>query len=508
MAASAFLAAPAPAAAQFVQRSGPAFTLDGRPWRFLGYNSYQLVSDRPSTACGRVLEDAVVDAVLRDARDSGATVVRTWFFQRYYRDAGDSYAPFDRILAKAAALGLKIIPVLVNHFPDCEPSAGRPKGEAFYAEGFRAPGWGYPLAFKDWAFQVASRYAANPTIAFWQLVNEAETSSGGTCDRRLAPDGRTRSSRVLRSFADEMTEHLKSADPHHLMSLGTIGSGQCGAEGAEYQYVHAGAVDLCEYHDYGDAIQPIPDDGFNRLRQRIDQCHALDKPLVVGEAGIPADVGPLGTSLGAVDATTLRRRADLFDAKIRAARDAGIDGYLIWEKIPDASNSAFNLDGGRFGVGPSHAGAEPVNDVMCARAQEFTGVAPPAVTTLALNQTTFRAGDTLVLTMSAQSGACSTPGVADFYLAVVVPDGSAFVFDGTRWVPLFDGGQLSRAALRPYRERAAVAVASEAIVTGVLTEALPLGPYTFVAALVAPGADPIDGANWLGPPSQVTFTSP
>ena len=120
-----------------------------------------------------------------------------------------------------------------------------------------------------------------------------------------------------------------------------------------------GGWNLCEYHDYGDVTQAIPDDGFNRLRQRIDQCNALGKPLVVGEAGIVADVGDDGQSTGSITIETLGRRAALFNAKLSAAFAEGIDGYLIWEKIPDASNSNYNFNNGRFGVGPS----DPLNGV-------------------------------------------------------------------------------------------------------------------------------------------------
>lgn len=499
------LATSTPASAQFVQRSGPSFTLNGSPWRFLGYNNYQLSSDRLATACGRALADSTVDAVLQDAKDSGATVVRTWFFQRYYRDAGNSYAPFDRVLLKAAEKGLKVIPVLVNHFPDCEPSGGQPKDEAFYAQGFRAAGWGYPQAYKDWAFQIASQYSPNTTIAFWQLINEAETSSSGVCDRTADADGRSRSSNILRSFADEMATHVKTADPNHLVSLGTIGSGQCGAEGAEYQYVHAGSVDMCQYHDFGDVTHAVPDDGFNRLRQRIDQCTALNKPLIVGEAGIPADVGTQGQSLGFIDSTTLQQRANFFDAKIRAAFNEGIDGYLIWQKIPDASNSTVNLDEGRFGVGPSSLFFDPVNDVTCARAREF-GIGPiSVVTTLNVNQTVFHPGDVLTLTMTTQSGVCTSVTVADFYLAALIPSGSVYMFDGTNWALVFDGAQVFRGALKPFRRNATVTNTSETVVSGVISGAIPPGTYTFVAVPVRVGADPVNTANWLSAPGQATF---
>jgi len=31
---------------------------------------------------------------------------------------------------------------------------------------------------------------------------------------------------------------------------------------------------------------------------------------------------------------------------------SGMDGYIIWDKIAEPSTSAYNLNNGRFGVGP------------------------------------------------------------------------------------------------------------------------------------------------------------
>ena len=118
---------------------------------------------------------------------------------------------------------------------------------------------------------------------------------------------------TLKSFATDVSGLVKSIDPNHLVSLGTIGGGQCGAQGAEYQDVHAvPTIDLCEYHDY-QPNDPMPGDQWNGLQVRLDQCNALHKPLFVGETGIkPSDVGG-----------TLRARADALRAKLDAQFSAG-----------------------------------------------------------------------------------------------------------------------------------------------------------------------------------------
>ncbi len=194
------LVVPASASAGFVQRSATNLSLDGKAFRFVGHNNYQLTLTPGQYSCGRPQDDATLDRVLQQAKDAGATVVRTWFFQSYYRGAQNTYAPFDRVLAKAAAKGLKVVPVLVNHYADCEPSGGNRKDERFYDSGYKVAGWGYSQSFKGYAVALASRYRANETIAFWQLVNEAEASSGGGCSTALEANGHQRAANVLRRF--------------------------------------------------------------------------------------------------------------------------------------------------------------------------------------------------------------------------------------------------------------------------------------------------------------------
>lgn len=353
-------------AGEFVKQNGVDLSLAGAPYQFVGFNNYRITGDRKANKCDFLLSDETLDKLFKQVQSAGGTVVRTWFFQSYYNPAADNpWKAFDRVLKKAADFNIKVIPVLVNHNPDCEPSDNKTKDERFYESSFRESGWGYPLSYKDWAKKVARHYRANTNIAFFSLVNEPETlSSSGACDptpdRERWSNDFGRSANILRDFADEMTNALKSVDRNHLVSLGTIGTGQCGAQEEEYKFVHDGNVSLCEYHDYWDETQPIPDDGSNRLRQRIDQCNELGKPFVISESGIYADIDCNGQETGKITKATLRCRAKFFDQKLSAAFSEGIDGYLIWEKIHQNSISDYNEKNyGKFGVGPS----DPTNTV-------------------------------------------------------------------------------------------------------------------------------------------------
>jgi hypothetical protein len=365
-------AAVAAATPGYVAASGSQFTLDGRPWRPIGFNQYRLTSIPGGYVCDAgygAISAASLGQRLDDMKAAGANVVRTWFFQSFFDGGG--WAPFDRLLDAASARGMTVVPVLVNHYPDCEPSDGAQKSVGFYASGFRAPSFGYVRSFETYARMVASRYASTRTIAFWQLVNEAETPA----DPPLAGGCGVGGAAALRAFASSMRASLRDVDPNHLVSLGTIGSGQCGASFEEYASLHE-VVDVCEVHDYGAPQVAMPGDAFNGIAFRIAQCNELGKPIFVGEAGIPASVGAGGQPTGATTTATLTRRASLFDAKLAAQLGAGMDGYLIWDRIAENSDSPFaGLDGfgiGRFGIGTTE---EPVAAVMRTRA----GVPSPAI---------------------------------------------------------------------------------------------------------------------------------
>jgi mannan endo-1,4-beta-mannosidase len=312
----------------FVSRRGTSLTVHGQTWRFAGFN---LPCQQPFLLSPSAL-GYYFDNIKFNAK---ANVVRMWWFQSNFATSGNPWAPFDQVASTAAAHGIRIVPALTNEWDACdEPNPQGPeKDTSWYQGGYRQPEGGYRLSFRSFAVQMARHFANDPTIAFWQLVNEAQAptidSSGfATCDPTAAVH-------ALRSFGDDVASAIHRNDSHHLVNLGTQGTGQCGADNsAAYRYVHAGAIDLCEFHDYGNPAVAMST-GPNSLDERIHDCHALGKPIFVGESGIPANVQPDGSSGSApVDYSTLSQRAAFFKAKIDAGRSAGLVGYEIWFKSP------------------------------------------------------------------------------------------------------------------------------------------------------------------------------
>ncbi len=367
----------------FVTRTGTELTLNGQPWKFAGYN---LPCANPYD-----LSTAALDYYLNDIKtNSGANVVRVWFFQS---DGGPgNWAPFNRVISALKARGMKAIVTLTNETSTCdEPDlpANTYKTLAWYQTGYASPEGGYTRSFRSYAVAVAKHFEDNPAVAFWQLVNEAQApslDSNGqlTCDESAA-------SPALRTFADKMVTAIRTVDTHHLIDLGTEGIGQCGMQDStDYSYIHAGLVDLCEYHDYGYPASAMP----SGLADAISACSALDKPFFVGESGIPANVGPDGVPPSACDPwpacspspitiASVDQRATFFAAKISAANAAGVAGYVIWVKSPYYTDTTdgYAIADGDPTEGVLSAALDPYPGPAAAPAEmpEFPLVAAPVI---------------------------------------------------------------------------------------------------------------------------------
>ncbi|MBV9099567.1 MAG: cellulase family glycosylhydrolase [Candidatus Dormibacteraeota bacterium] len=331
----------ASASGAFVRAVGTQFYIGGTPFRFVGYDAYQTTSTSPGYQCGGVYTDAEMDQFYSEMQSaSGASVARVWFFQSYQAGNPANFAQYDRVLSFAAAHGIRVVATLENQWTACEPNHAY-RDITWYQGGYRSPDSGYPLSYRDFVHAMAAHYVGDPRIAMWQLVNEGEAKdASGNCNEAAA-------AQAMHAFAEDMAGVIKSVDTNHLVSLGTMGGGQCGAVGSDYATLHSGGIDVCEFHDYNnDAVAMVAN-----LSLRLAQCKALNKPLFMGEAGIQSTSG--------------QARADEFSAKLTAFFGGGGGGYLIWSKH-------ITGDGG-YSVGPG----DPVEGVMLSWAQRLGSAQAP-----------------------------------------------------------------------------------------------------------------------------------
>jgi len=317
----------------FVTRSGPSLQIDGKPFRFVGFNLYDAAaSDIFSCSPSTRLDDTQLADMLSYIRDeAGATVVRFWAYQTYTA-GGTDFSGTDRFIAAARKAGLRVMPVLEDGPGDC--STGKPgvsladaDGGTWFTDGYKQPYGSARRSYRDYVQVMAQHYRDNPTIVAWTMVNEAETPARDTADRP-----------VLAAFAADVAAVIHAADPRHLVTLGTQGNGAPGASGKDFAAVYGqDGLDLTEVHDwnrYGSDTEAMPGSKDGSLpREDSAQCRATDakiacsfaiaqqlgKPIVVGEAGVEAS-----------DAAGRARRADLLGAKMKAAFAANASGYLVW----------------------------------------------------------------------------------------------------------------------------------------------------------------------------------
>lgn len=344
-----------PTAAGFIGAAGGRFTLDGAPWTFTGYDAYYAASLHTGYQCGPALSDQELASFFSELQQrNGSLVLRTWFFQSFQNGNPGNFAQYDRLLAAAAAHGVRLVATLSNQWGACEP--GHPYHTiGWYQGAYKQAKDGYPLSFRDFAISMARHYAGNPTIAMWQLVNEGEAASGhgGSCNEAGA-------AQALRSFGDDVTAAIQAVDRNHLVNLGTMGGGQCGTSGADYGYVNGGRTTVCEVHDY--AHQVVMGGKTSGIVPDTHVCSAMGKPLFAGEVGIDASVLPNWSLSGLVTPVTLATRAVLFQQKMDAMFSLGVSGFLIWSKTLTPSVS--------WHVGPN----DPTEAVMLAHQVRFDSV--------------------------------------------------------------------------------------------------------------------------------------
>jgi mannan endo-1,4-beta-mannosidase len=304
----------------FVWADGTQLRVDGLPYKFAGVNIYN-ANSRDNCWYPLGYGDSALATALSYV--PGADALRAWFYQgQALKNGTRDWSAFDHTLAVAAQFGKKVVVQLSGQGGDCGDSpVDQQKTIDWYTSGYKiTPGIAGYKSYRDWIAEFAARYAGNPTILAYILVGEAEAPSDrlGTCSESVA-------AAALRSFADDAGGVIKAVDARHLVTLGVIGTGQCGASGTDFTYVHASpSLDLCTTEDYGNASDTMPGDQWNGMQTRLNQCATLGKPLFVQESGIRLDAESSGST---------QTRASLFAAKFKAQFAANVVGELLWDYV-------------------------------------------------------------------------------------------------------------------------------------------------------------------------------
>lgn len=318
----------------FLEKNGTQLKLLGQPYTFTGINIYSAATLWGSNAgCGGQLSDQELDGLFSSLRPN--SIVRIWGWQGSMATNPTTrlldWKGLDRVIYYASLHGQRLIISLGDQAGTCDDKLW--KDPSWYNGGFtqvhNSTGM-TPLSYWDFVQQIVQRYKDSATIAMWELINEPEASTCSAgynsteCYAHLSCPNEQTATGSLRYFFDTVGGKIKSIDPNHLIESGVIGNGQCGAVYYDYQYIHESpSIDVASYHDYNDPDRPMPGDEWNGLQMRLTQMKNIQKPLIIGEAGMLAlDNSP--------DCINLATRRDKIKAKMDAQFPAGISGYIPW----------------------------------------------------------------------------------------------------------------------------------------------------------------------------------
>jgi|SRR5215469_752509 len=324
---------------QFVTRQGASLLLNGQPYRFTGINMYTAnLRDNCVSGYSGGYDNSVFGNDLTEfnnATGGRSKVIRAWFFQRLATTNGArDWRAFDHTLAVARRHGFRVIAVLADGHGTCEARGAKgPNGLgyrdiSFYQGGYtQAPDVGHPggpseggiTSYRQWVREVVTRYANNPTIFAWQLMNEANAYTyepGGVSSFRCPSESAAR--HALVSWATAMTQLVKSIDHHHLVNIGTLDD-SCGTEQSDNVAISSIAGnDFCDYHDYSAPYTTIP----SALSRLITACKRIGRPVIVDELGIDLTDRAINNNLTV--------RAHHIAEKMATEFQTGVAGIIPW----------------------------------------------------------------------------------------------------------------------------------------------------------------------------------
>lgn len=300
--------APAPAPGLSV-RDG-RFVRDGRPYRGVGANYFDLflrVLHSPTNTTSLEGLDRLAKAGIPFVRFGGAFSEQDW---RVYLDRpGDYFACMDKVFRAAEKAGIGLIPSLFwsRNLPE---ALGEPRDQ-----------WGNPSGrthdlMRRYVADFAARYKDSPALWAWEFGNEPNLSVDLPNAKQFRPPGGTErddlKSAHLVVMLSEFAKEVRRHDPHRALLSGNSHPRSCA-----WHNTHEGSwtsdspeqsrevllrdnpapFDTIGIHFYGDApvqkaVAAWATDDPDYLRWACGLAREAGRPLFIGEFGLASKDDP------------------------------------------------------------------------------------------------------------------------------------------------------------------------------------------------------------------------
>lgn len=169
----------------FVKNTGGSFTLNNKPFRFIGANVYELGN----------LDERITQKIIDESVEFGFTVLRFWLFEN--KPVNEQVKKLNRICDAVKPFGIKLIISLADKWGYLQ---NYKIDESWYKEGFRSN-------YLNYVKTLTAEFLNRSEIMIWELINEPETDNFN----------------VFYDFAKEVSEEIKKVNENHLLSVGTVG---------------------------------------------------------------------------------------------------------------------------------------------------------------------------------------------------------------------------------------------------------------------------------------------
>jgi hypothetical protein len=275
-----FPAQPTVAQGEFVTRQGEQLFLYGKPFTFVGSNVSYLLED--------YFPEAEMEKALAYLTAAGATALRVWVYPKHDLDRAA------RLFDLGRKYNLRFIVTLEDYYYD------------------KGPWWfdnspPYRNTYLPHVRKTVARFRDRPEIIAWELMNEPNCSKD---DLRTCPPNLVR-------WAKNVSAEIKSLDPNHLISVGSISAD---GDMETYRQLHAPAtIDLVSLHKrVGDWFP-----------EEAKIAHELGKPMLIGEVYFEA----YNQGCGELHEGALEKRAAAIASDLQRAWSGAehVAGYLLWQ---------------------------------------------------------------------------------------------------------------------------------------------------------------------------------